>query len=84
MHTGTQPAGNGPVSQPAMLAKRRVTHSPRYGRVIFVRPPGRLTPEAFEVRALLAGYIAVIGGRVIEPGTAEATAYSERYGRFGD
>ncbi len=84
MHAGTQPAGTGAANQPDMPATRRVTHTPRCGRVIFVRPPGRLTPEAFEVRALLAGYIAVIGGRVIEPGTAEATAYRKRYGRVVD
>ncbi len=84
MHTDTRPTGTGPANHPVMLAERRVTYSPRYGRVIFVRPRGRLTSEAFEVRALLAGYIAVIGGRVIEPGTADATLYSERYDRFGD
>lgn len=84
MHTGAQPAGTGRADQLGMLATRRVTHTPRCARVIFVRPPERLTSEAFEVRALLAGYIAVIGGHVIEPGTAEATAYSERYGRFGE
>lgn len=83
MHTDTRPAGTGPADQPVMLAERRVMHSPRYGRVILVRPPGHLTSEAFEVRALLAGYIAVIGGRVIEPGTAEATLCVQR-AREGD
>ena len=83
MQTDTRPDSTGTADHPVMLAERRVTHSPRYGRVIFVRPRGRLTSEAFEVRALLAGYLAVIGGRVIEPGTAEATLCVQR-AREGD
>lgn len=75
MHTRPHPAGTGPVDPAVMLATRRVKHSLRHGRVVFLRPPGRPIPEAFEVRALLAGYIAVIGRRVIKPGMEEATAY---------
>ncbi len=84
MHTGTQRVGTAPADPAQVAAARLVKHSPRYGRVIVVRPPRRLTSEALEVRSLLAGYMAVIGGRVIEPGTAEATAYRKRYGRVVD
>lgn len=56
----------------------RRTMQTAFGHTVFVRPPARMPHPAWsnrlESRALADGYIAVIDGRVIEPGSPEARA----------
>lgn len=56
------------------LPGRRVVQT-AYGHTIFVRPPATRHDywgDGFERRALLNGYLAVIDGEVIYPGTDAA------------
>lgn len=59
--------------------RRVVRGDGAYKYVVFVRPPTIRAPDQFEHTAVMAGYIGVIDGEVIEPGSPEALAYQKRY-----
>ena len=61
---------------------RTTTRSGRY--VVSVIPPSRRKSWDLEHRAVMSGYIAVIDGKVIEPGSNEANTYRRQHARSGD
>jgi len=65
-------------TEQAQALKWRRTTQTAYGHTIFVRPQKRMADAEWsnrlEFRSLISGRIAVIRGKVIEPGTPEAQA----------
>jgi hypothetical protein len=55
--------------------RRVVRGKGAYKYVVFVRPPATREPDQFEHTAIMSGYIGVIGGEVIKPGSPAAQAY---------
>lgn len=58
---------------------RRVVHGGAYQYVVYVRPPAVLAQDPLEHAAVMSGYIGVIDGQVVEPGSQAARSYQERY-----